>query len=147
MTRERIGYRTSVTLLAALVVLAVGISQSRTPPIRVALRPPETPVDHVSPAYARCWRFLKEARKYVPEGSSYTVLASTPDEEMLLFMLSLGIFERHRAIPTSYWGSHIELGSRARYVLAVARPLSGEADWRLVARIGDGGVWSRPGGD
>ena len=127
---------------AAALLFVPGLWTSRLPSPETLLRIPKTPVDLTWDRYARFWSFLKEARHHVPEGRSYTVVASDRDEEMYLYMFSLGIFERHVALPSSYFGHPTGDGDRARYVLAYHRVLKG-VDLRLVASLEDGAVYER----
>jgi len=64
----------------------------------------ETPLDRSSPSGAQQWRFLSDALQVVPPGGSYTIFAPTPDEEMNLFMMSLGVCVGRRPFPHSYFG-------------------------------------------
>ncbi len=130
-------------LVGTLVLLIAGVRSTRIPSIGAAFRFPETPIDLTSQRHAEFWVFLKEARKNVPEGATYTIVAGTPDEDMYLFMFSLGIFEKHRAIPSTYWGFPQGQGRRAEYVLAFERNLSAAKDLLPIVRIGEGGVYRR----
>jgi hypothetical protein len=135
--------RVSAVWIAAAVLLFVpGLWTSRLPLFTTTFRIPKTPVDLTWDRYARFWSFLKEARHHVPEGRSYTVIASDRDEEMYLYMFSLGIFERHVALPSSYFGHPTGDGDRARYVLAYHRVLK-TVDLRLVASLEEGAVYER----
>lgn len=111
----------------------------------VSLKMPETPVDHVNPLYARQWVLLQQAKELVPRGESYTVIARDKDEEMALFMLSIGVLVDRTAAPSSYWNRpEAESGSRARYVVSF-ECLEPTGPKRLVGRLSNGCVWDRQG--
>jgi hypothetical protein len=135
--------RLAVTWIAASALLFLpGLWTSRLPPPR-AFRVPQTPVDLTWDRYARFWLFLKEARHHVPPGESYTVIASDREDEMYLYMFSLGIFEKQTALPTSYFGTPTTDGARARYLLAYQSVPQAPGD-RLVAKLENGAVYERP---
>ena len=105
--------------------------------------PPQTPIDHVSPDGAAQWRFLMDARPWIPDGADYTVESSGPDREMSLFMLSLGIYPRSHALPTTYFGMPFaSIGARARYVLDEGCRLR-EPGRRTLVRLSGGCVERR----
>jgi hypothetical protein len=80
----------------------------------------------------------------VPEGASYTVIASSPDDEMYVYMFSLGILQKQLALPMSYYGIRDPPGLRARFILSFGgRPPEGA---RLTFRSADGAVYERPAG-
>ena len=138
VSRKRVS---ALWITAAAILFVPGLWTSRLPS-PATLRVPKTPVDLTWDRYARFWSFLKEARHHVPEGRSYTIIASDRDEEMYLYMFSLGIFERHVALPSSYFGHPTGGGDRARYVLAYHRVLK-NVDLRLVASLEEGAVYER----
>jgi hypothetical protein len=90
------------------------------------------------------WSFLEQARDRVPEGASYTVIASNPDDEMYVYMFSLGILQKQLALPTSYYGIPQPVGLRARYILSFGGSPPGIEGVRLVFRCADGAVYERP---
>jgi hypothetical protein len=130
-------------MAAAALLFIPGLSKSRLP-LLAPLRVPKTPVDLVWDRYARFWSFLKEARHHVPPGQTYTVVAPDREDEMYLYMLSLGIFEKQVALPTSYFGHPTPDGERARFVLAYRNTAGGPKD-RLVARLEEGAIYERGG--
>jgi hypothetical protein len=149
MSRELISLRGSsrsrasaVWIAAAALLFVPGLWQSRLPSLGTLLRIPRTPVDLTWDRYAHFWSFLKEARHHVPAGQSYTVIAPDRDDEMYLFMFSLGLFEKHVALPTSYYGRPAAAGEGARYVLAYRRTPS-LLNVRLIARLEEGAVYER----
>ncbi len=111
-------------------------------PVSVAI--PVTPVDRVNGLYARQWILLQAARETIPAGQSFTTIARDKEEEMLLFILSLGVLRDRFPVPASYWKRPVAEGARARYVVSYEciEP-SGAA--RLVRRFPEGCVWERPG--
>ena len=131
----------TVWLAAAAILLVPGLASTRLPPLK-KLRVPKTPVDLVWDRYAGFWSFLKEARHHVPPGESYTVIAADREDEMYLYMFSLGIFEKQIAMPSSYFGHATPDGDGARFVLAYRlNPQTGKL--RVVARLDDGAVYER----
>jgi hypothetical protein len=85
-----------------------------------------------------------EVRDRVPEGASYTVLAPDLNDEMYLYMFSLGILERQVALPSSYFGEPRSEGAQARYVLSYGGDLPETRGALLVFRARDGAVYARP---
>lgn len=77
-----------------------------------------SPVDHTDGAAAGQWIFLWKARTVVPPGTTYTVIAPTPEVELNLFMMSLGLLPEAEGVPSSYYGVPTPIGFGARYVLA-----------------------------
>jgi len=135
--------RAVIWIAASALLFLPGIWTSRLPPPR-ALRLPRTPVDLTWDRYAQFWLFLKEARPHVPPGESYTVIASDREDEMYLYMFSLGIFEKQTPLPSSYFGNSTPDGARARYLLVYRSALQAPDD-RLVAKLENGAVYERPG--
>jgi len=77
-----------------------------------------SPIDAAQPTFAAYWRFLDDARRFVPEGSSYTIKAANGDEETQLFMISAGLFGGVRPYPATYvWAPQPGGGREAKYVL------------------------------
>jgi hypothetical protein len=133
-----------IWLAGATAVLIAGLSTSRNPPSRPLLTVPATPLDLTNVGLAHLWNFLAEVRDKVPEGASYTVLAPNPDDEMALYMLSLGVLDKQVALPSSYFGAATPGGGEARYVLSYGGVLPGTDGARLVFRARDGAVYERP---
>ena len=136
--------RTWIWIVEAVVVLAAGVHGSRLPSISSAIRLPLTPLDRTSPSAAGLWRFLVEVRGAVPRGASFTVQAARADDEMTLYMFSLGLLVGREALPSSYYGVPTpEAGRRARFVLTygVAGPRVGRG--RLVRETAGGAVYER----
>jgi hypothetical protein len=95
---------------------------------------------------ARLWNFLAEVRDKVPEGASYTLRASDPEDEMGLYMLSLGVLDKQVALPSSYFGVATPQGGEARYVLSYGGALPRAEGALLVFRARGGIVYERPAG-
>ncbi|HEY6928301.1 MAG TPA: hypothetical protein VJA66_01375 [Thermoanaerobaculia bacterium] len=128
-------------IAASALLFLPGIWSSRLPPPR-AFRVPQTPVDLTWDRYARFWLFLKEARHHVPPGETYTVIAADREDEMYLYMFSLGLFEKQTALPSSYFGTPTADGARARYLLVYQSAPRTTGD-RLVAKLENGAVYER----
>ncbi len=109
----------------------------------VSFHVPLTPVDRVNWLYARQWALVQEAREAVPAGQTFTTIAKDKDEEMLLFMLSVGVIRSRFPMPTSYWRMPVADGAQARYVVAY-ECLEPAGASRLVRRFPEGCVWERP---
>ena len=90
-------------LFACLLPAFAPLIWNRAPPPRL-LRLPLTPLDRTAPDAAVQWNFLWEARPHIPSGAIYTVLATDPDVEMNLYMMSLAVYPREVARPNSYFG-------------------------------------------
>lgn len=139
--------RARIWIAAAALVLATGVMSSRLPSLRAALHVPATPLDLTSARCARFWNFLMQIRDAVPSGASYTIRALDPDDEMYLFMFSLGILYRQKSLPSSYFGVPTpSFGERARFVVVYGAALPGSDCRRVVRRVGDGFVCERPAG-
>lgn len=141
-----ISRRAWIFLAAAVAVLVAGIVTSRMPSPAHLFRVPATPLDRTNARLARLWMFLLEVRDKVPEGASYTLRAPDADDEMALYMLSLGILYKHTALPSSYFGRATPEGVRARYVLAYGGALDGTRGALPIFRARDGIVYARPVG-
>ena len=125
-------------------MLAAGLHGSRLPSVAAAFHSPETPLDLTSRHGARLWAFLMEASDAIPAGASYTVEAEDLGDEMTLYMLSLGIFFKQKALPSSYFGvATPDLGRRARFVLVYGVAPSRVAQARLVRAVGSGAIYDR----
>jgi hypothetical protein len=111
---------------------------------REAIATTATAVDRSNPRYAKHLLLLGEARQLIPVGQCYTAIARNADDEMLLFMLSLGVLPDRAARPTSYWGTpRVGQGDRARYVVSLDC-LEPTGPHRLLEKTPDGCVWERP---
>ncbi|HEY2796686.1 MAG TPA: hypothetical protein VGK26_02245 [Thermoanaerobaculia bacterium] len=108
---------TRVWLLSALVLLAVPAVARLSHGVGEQLRLPATPLDRTSASGTRQWAFLQECRGRVPPRASLTVVAADPEAESALFMLALGLYPDHPVWPSSYFGSPVDSGSHAQYVL------------------------------
>ena len=126
--------------LSLLAPPVIGWLSSREP-----VHLPLTPVDGVNVVYARQWMLLQQAREVIPPGETYTTAARDRKyDEMLLFMLSLGVVLDAYPVPSSYWQGDTGLGKLARYVIAFECVEIPGA--RLVRRFHDGCVWERVDG-
>ncbi len=125
-------------------MLITGLHISRAPSPASLFNVPATPLDLTNARLAGLWSFLVEVRDKVPEGASYTLLAPDPDDEMVLYMLSLGILHKNAALPSSYFGAARPEGARARYVLSYGSDLRGSQGTLLVFRARNGAVYTRP---
>ena len=104
---------------------------------------PNSPLDNTPGLNARQWAFLWQVHEVLPEDASYTIEATTPGEEMDLFMMSLGILTSQTPHPATYYmrttnGDELN----ARYVLSfdcTVVPL----DTSVVARLDDGCICER----
>jgi hypothetical protein len=141
---RKVGWMLGIWIAGAAAVLIAGFWTSRLPSLRAAFRIPATPLDLTSGRYTHMWSFLQQVRDRVPEGASYTVIASNPDDEMYVYMFSLGILPTQRALPTSYFGNPYPFGLRARYVLSFGGRSPGTEGARLTFRTADGAVYERP---
>jgi hypothetical protein len=82
------------------------------------LERPASPIDNDQPELAAYWRFLADARRVVPDGSSYTIKAANANEETQLFWLSAGLFAGVEPHPATYvWQPQPGGGREAKYVL------------------------------
>jgi len=132
-----LGLATGVFLLGVSIALEIATPRSG------GLTPPITPSDRSSGRAAIWWRFLDEAREHLPEGATFTVMASDSTTEMRLFMIALGLYPDHEILPTSYFGDPLpSVSCRAEYVLAFKRARPG-GKTKLVARLHHGRVYRR----
>lgn len=131
-----------IWLTAATVALVAGVYSSRVS-FRKTLHLPATPIDYANPHLAELWRFLYDIRGQVPEGASFTVRASNRDDEMYLYMVSLGILDKRVALPSSYYGVPERSGDQARYVLVYGSVSAMEEGMRLVFQTPQGAVYER----
>jgi hypothetical protein len=138
----RIGRRvsTAVWILGTLSLLAVTLARWIAAPPSLAV--PWTPVDRTNALYARQWMLVLKAHEVIPAGQTYTAIASDPDSEMLLYMLSLDLFTDHVPIPSSYFRVAFPGGAAARYVIAYDCVVPEGA--LLLRRFPEGCVWERP---
>ena len=143
MSPSHRGQRMSRAWLAgATAVLLAGLALSRVP-LRSVWHIPVTPLDFTSDRLAHLWTFLHEVRGKVPDGATYTVLAPNRDDEMYLYMLSLGLLDRQEALPSSYFGVSWPNGHEARYVLSYGNALRETEEFHLVFRAAEGAVYER----
>jgi len=136
-------FRLLLALAAGVFLLGVSVVLELASPRGTALAPPVTPSDRSSGHAAKWWHFLDQAREHLPEGVTFTVIASDSSAEMRLFMIAIGLFPDHEILPTSYFGNPVPgVGDRAEYVLAFrrARP---DGKTKLVARLRHGRVYRR----
>jgi hypothetical protein len=129
-------------IVGTLLLLAPPLIRWVAWPVPISV--PRTPVDHVNGLYARQWALIEAARGIIPPGQTYTAIARDKEDEMLLFMLSLGLLADRAPMPSSYWKGPVAEGGRARYVLSYEcfEPPGGA---RLVRRFPEGCVWERAG--
>jgi hypothetical protein len=123
-----------------LALVALTLARWIAAPPSLAI--PATPVDRTNSYYARHWALVNEARSVIPPGQTYTVIASDPDSEMLLFMLSLGVLTDHMPFPSSYFRVPMPHGKSARFV--VSYDCVEPENARLLRRFPEGCVWERP---
>lgn len=131
----------AVWALAGIVLLAFAPRVwSRGNPARLfALA--ETPIDRPSPEGAAQWVFLSESLKHLPRGASYTIRAADGEEEMNLFMMSLGLYLGHLPYPNSYYGIPIPgYAAKADFILSYGCRGARPAASTLVARVRGGCV-------
>jgi hypothetical protein len=108
-----------------------------------SLRLPTTPADLTNPVYAVQWRFLMDARAWIPDGAAYTVAAGDLDREMSLFMLSLAVYPKARALPSSYFGVKFpDFAREARFVLDEECRLRDQPGLQILAQLPGGCVES-----
>ncbi len=132
-----------LTLTAAAVLLIFPIMEAVSPQ-GVSFAIPDVPPANLNKAFAAQWRFLNQARRVLPEGSSFTVRAADPDMEMSLFMFSLGVQLDQEPLPSSYFGGMRLEGNKARYILALEPFVPEEQGLETVARFKEGTVYRRP---
>ncbi|HEY6146562.1 MAG TPA: hypothetical protein VIZ69_02655 [Thermoanaerobaculia bacterium] len=141
MTRDR--RDTAIWALAGIFLLAFAPRVwSRGNPARLFTLA-ETPIDRPSPEGAAQWAFLSESLKHLPQGASYTIRAGDGDQEMNLFMMSLGLYQGHMPYPNSYFGIPIPgYAANADFVLSYrcAGAGAGPGANALVARVRGGCV-------
>ncbi|MGK2859729.1 MAG: hypothetical protein ACSLFQ_21235 [Thermoanaerobaculia bacterium] len=133
--------------LAGCVALAalVGAHWARLP-AGERLRPPTSPLDRVAGLNETTrlgWGFLWQARDVLPPGATYTIVASDPQIEMSIYMMSRAVLTECHGKPTSYYGSSsAEHGAEARYVL-VYRCATVPAGATMVQQLAEGCIWDR----
>lgn len=108
--------------------------------IDVSLR---SPFDNTHSGHAEQWSFLSGASRYVPKGTSFTVLAPDRDTEMSLFMMAVGLLPHASPLPTSYYGQPMSIGNEARFVLELEGPSSDEPPQQHAIEVTGGWVWQR----
>jgi len=144
MKRDRTSGRTrgaAIWALAGIALLAFAprVWRRGAPPRLFSLA--ETPIDRSSPDGAAQWVFLSESLKHLPERATYTIRAGDGDEEMNLFMMSLGLYQGHLPYPNSYFGIRIPgYAANADFVLSYGCGGAGVGGNALVARVRGGCV-------
>ena len=104
---------------------------------------PRNMVEPVNPEFAALLRLISAAKRVIPAGATYTVLAPNPDTEMALLSFSYADLPDSVPMPSSYYGDeHPGVGERARYVIAYQCDAQ-EARVRLILRIAEGCVFER----
>ena len=79
---------------------------------------PDSPIDIAQPNFAAYWRFLHDARRIVPDGSSYTIHAPSAEDETQLFVISAGMYGAVTPYPRTFvWTPQAGGGAEATYVL------------------------------
>jgi hypothetical protein len=142
------GWLLASWLGCAWLTLGLGLKNSPIPSVKEAFREPATPFDLTSSEAAKQWSFLEEAYARVPEGTSYTIRAENRDAEMMLFMLSRGLFVSQTVFPASYYGVPTsDLGLRARYVLVFGRCSLPSPGLRLLSQVSGGCIFENVGRD
>lgn len=126
-------------LLALVLLIAAQLTRVWLNPFSLQL--PATPVDQVNVPLAQQFMLLLQAREVVPEGSSFSVAARTPEDEMSLFMLSLGVLVKRQAVPRSYYGAAVHGFAPADYVVSYGC-VGAPANSGHVEHLLDGCVWS-----
>lgn len=132
----------AIWLIAATAALAAGLWRSRLP-FRAALHVPVTPLDYSNERLADLWHFVDDARNHVPAGATFTVLAPDLDDEMFMYMVSLGLLDRQVGLPSSYFGAPQPSGRDARYVLAYGGRRPETEGLRLIYEDERGAVFER----
>jgi hypothetical protein len=144
MPEKRVSGRVLVWFLGACALLLFHVAAWTRIARTGGLRLPTTPIDRVTADGAAQWRLLMDARPWIPAGSEYTVHASDADREMNLYMLSLGVFPRAKALPTHYYAMDFSvIGDRARYVIDEGCRGSNNLRIRTLARFAGGCVERR----
>jgi hypothetical protein len=105
---------------------------------------PRSPVLRINETYSRQLALVEQAKALIPSGATYTAVAIDRDDEMSLFMLSLGALWDRRPMPTSYFGGPREHGAEARYVISYRCEVT-EPRIRLLGVFREGCVYERRG--
>lgn len=133
-------------LVATLAMLAFPVSLWSRTAAGQRLHDARSPIDLTHPALGAQWQFLDAALRQIPPGESFTVLAVTPDEEMSLFMIAIGLGRGRRALPSSYWSApRPEAGGLARFVLVYRPDADCPSGSTLVGRAAGGCICDRRG--
>ncbi|MGE5278059.1 MAG: hypothetical protein ACM3SU_13760 [Acidobacteriota bacterium] len=138
--RRLLGHLWLAAALALLLFPAIGWKRI---PAGYRLSLPVTPLDATRPATAEEWRFLDLARRFVPRGATFTVLARDKSREMELFMMSFGLLPEGVPLPASYFLLPEEIGDRAEYALAFGCDPRGSRGAALIGRVPLGCVYRR----
>jgi hypothetical protein len=116
---------------------------NRAPPPR-PLRLPLTPLDRTAPDAAVQWNFLWEARPDIPSGATYTVLATDPDVEMNLYMMSLAVYTREVGVPNTYFGIRFpEDAERGQFLIDFGCSHAGLPDVEVLKKLTTGCIERR----
>lgn len=127
-----------------LLTFAPLIWQRAPPPRSFTL--PRTPLDRTSPDAAAQWNFLWEARPDIPSGATYTVLATDPDVEFNLYMMSLAVYPREVARPNSYFGIRLpDAAERGQFLIDFGCSHAGLPEVELLRKLTDGCIERRRG--
>lgn len=104
---------------------------------------PENIVERINPEFGALLGLISDAKRVIPAGATYTVLAREPDMEMALLNFSYADLRDAVAMPTSYYRYHLpDVGARARYVIAY-RCDAQEPRVRLIQQTPEGCVLER----
>lgn len=104
---------------------------------------PENIVERINPEFGALLRLISDAKRVIPAGSTYTVLAREPDMEMALLNFSYADLRDAVAMPTSYYRYQLpDVGPRARYVIAY-RCDAQESRARMILQTPEGCVLER----
>ncbi len=130
-------------LFACLLPAFAPLIWNRAPPPRL-LRLPLTPLDRTAPDAAVQWNFLWEARPHIPSGATYTVLATDPDVEMNLYMMSLAVYPREVARPNSYFGIRSpDAAERGQFLIDFGCSQAGLPEVELLRKLTNGCIERR----
>jgi hypothetical protein len=135
-----------IWLTGAFFVLVLGIISNFPEKKFVSHIKGLTPVDRTLPSGASMFRLLCNSAEIIPEGETYTVRAKKGEDEMALFMISLGCLPKCIAIPSSYYGKDFsEIGKRARYLIVYHNEINPGESYFLVKEFMDGSLYCRKG--
>lgn len=107
---------------------------------------PDTPLDRVNGRWAREFRFLQQAAPRVPRSARFSVIASSPIEEMPSYMMAIGLVAHGNPVAESYFGTLRPDTVPAEYLLSVGCvPPRRGTSLRVVARLPDGCIYRSSG--